>query len=375
MMKKICFLLAVFAFLFTSCKKDTQFGTGDEFTFVNGRCAVDLGLPSGLKWATCNIGATQPEDFGKYYAWGEVGKKGNYTEDNSDTYGKSINDFSGNPEYDVATAKWGEGWRMPTKDDFQELLDNCIWNKVTQNGVEGHRVTGPNGNSIFLPYAGNKGGPYYKMNSFYWSSTPCDGTCCAYGLEISYYGNNYDNYEERYYGMSVRAVTGVSGDAPNEGEIPEEEETPDNPNEEETYSYVDLGLPSGLKWATCNIGATSPEDYGIGYAWDQWKYSGDHRVPTNSEMNELRNYCTWQWTTINGVSGYNVTGTNGNSIFLPAAGYWDGSIPSYVGSRGYYWTSTPYGEYYAYGLKFDVVSNSIFNDLRTLSCSVRTVKE
>ncbi len=368
MMKKICFLLAIFAFLFISCKKDTQFETGDELTFVNGRSAVDLGLPSGLKWATCNIGATQPEDFGKYYAWGEISKKGNYTEDNSDTYGKTINDFSGDAEYDVATAKWGEGWRMPTKDDFQELLDNCTCVKVTQNGVEGYKVIGINGNSIFLPLAGYKGYSHYDYYNIYWSSTPGYGVNYAWGISL---GSKYLTLttHERYYGMCVRAVTGISSDIPND----EDEETPENPNEEETYSYVDLGLPSGLKWAACNIGATSPEDYGIHYAWDQWKYSGDHRVPTLEEMNELRNECTWKWTTINGVYGHNVTGPNGNSIFLPAGGYWEGSISNYVGSKGFYWTSTPYGDYYAYGLKFDIISNSIFNDSRTLSGTVRTV--
>ena len=92
---------------------------------LNGHEWVDLGLPSGTKWATCNIGTSTPSGYGNYYAWGETSTKSSYTEANSRTYGKNISDFSGNTYYDAATANWGSGWRMPTYKEFQELKEKC----------------------------------------------------------------------------------------------------------------------------------------------------------------------------------------------------------------------------------------------------------
>lgn len=122
--------------------------------------AVDLGLPSGTKWASYNVGATKPEEFGGYYAWGETEVKDSYTNDNyqyKDTYqelGRNIC-FT---DYDVAHVKWGDAWRMPTGTEFNELWNNCNHTWTTVNGVNGMRLTGSNGNSIFLPAAGN----YYE---------------------------------------------------------------------------------------------------------------------------------------------------------------------------------------------------------------------
>lgn len=87
---------------------------------INGHEWVDLGLPSGTRWATCNVGATKPEQPGGLYAWGETATKTSYMPSNGKTYGKNMDDISGNATYDVATAKWGKGWRMPTKDEFDE---------------------------------------------------------------------------------------------------------------------------------------------------------------------------------------------------------------------------------------------------------------
>ena len=106
---------------------------------------VDLGLPSGLKWATCNVGATSPEDYGNYYAWGETTTKESYNESNYTIYGQQISDFSGNATYDAARANWGGPWRMPTQTEMQELIDNCTWTWTSQSGVNGCKVTGPNG--------------------------------------------------------------------------------------------------------------------------------------------------------------------------------------------------------------------------------------
>ena len=135
---------------------------------------VDLGL--SVKWATCNIGATSPEGYGHYFAWGETYTKSCCHEDYSATYGKAIDDFSGNAQYDAARAIWGEGWRIPTKAEFKELRDKCEWTWTTQNGRNGYKITSKiNGNSIFLPAAGSQ----YLYDSVdknergnYWTSTP-----------------------------------------------------------------------------------------------------------------------------------------------------------------------------------------------------------
>jgi hypothetical protein len=149
---------------------------------------VDLGLPSGLKWATCNVGASTPGAYGNYYAWGETSTKSNYGYGNSASYGKSWSDIGGNSSRDAARANWGGRWRMPTKAEFEALKDNCTWTWTTQNGNRGYKVTGPNGNSIFLPAAGSRGGDtlYYDgEDGYYWSSTPYErGTDRAFLLSF-----------------------------------------------------------------------------------------------------------------------------------------------------------------------------------------------
>ena len=186
---------------------------------TNGHEYVDLGLPSGLKWATCSVGASKPEDYGNYYAWGETETKDTYDYDNSLTYGLSISelesqgyiDGKGNltPAHDAVTANWGGAWRMPTKAEFEELKNNCSWKWTTQNGVNGYKVTGTNGNSIFLPAAGFRfGSSLYRAGSsgYYWSSTP--GESYSYSAWNLYFNSSeYDMYDNsRYYGRSVRPV-------------------------------------------------------------------------------------------------------------------------------------------------------------------------
>ena len=143
------------------------------------------------------------------------------------------------------------------------------------------------------------------------------------------------------------------------------------------HEYVDLALPSGLKWATCNAGASSPEGYGNYYTFDEacdLTWGGTWRTPTKAEFEELRNACSWKWTTQNNVYGYKVTGTNGNSIFLPAAGYRSGSSISNAGSRGYYWSSTP-SEYDSYYLYFHSDAHYMNDDYSKSGQSVRPVLE
>ena len=124
---------------------------------IGGYGYVDLGL--SVKWATCNVGAKSPEDYGSYFAWGETTKKDTYTKENSKTKGKSFGDISGNSAYDAARANWGSTWRLPTKAECQELIDNCTWTLTTYNGKKGYKVVSKkNNNSIFLPAAGGRYG-------------------------------------------------------------------------------------------------------------------------------------------------------------------------------------------------------------------------
>ena len=179
---------------------------------INGHEYVDLGLPSGVKWATCNVGASKPEEYGNYYAWGETSTKSSYTENNSVTYGKNFSDIGGNPAYDVARKQWGSPWRLPTKAEFNELLNNCTWTWTEQNGIKGCKVTSKkNGNSIFLPAAGWRDGTslYYKgIHGCYWSSTPRESSSSsAYYLDFNSV-SHCTYWNRRYFGQSVRPVSG-----------------------------------------------------------------------------------------------------------------------------------------------------------------------
>ena len=189
---------------------------------------VDLGLPSGLLWATCNVGAARPENYGDYFAWGETQPKETYNwttyqycNGSSNTLTKycNISSYGYNgftddlttllPEDDAATANWGEGWRMPTQAEFQELLDNTTVTWTTQNGVNGRLFTASNGNSLFLPAAGFRYGSDLDdagSYGYYWSSSLYTGSprgAWALGFYSDYYfmGSYY-----RYCGQSVRPV-------------------------------------------------------------------------------------------------------------------------------------------------------------------------
>lgn len=174
---------------------------------INGHEWVDLGL--SVKWATCNVGASTPSDYGNYYAWGETFTKSSYSGDNCATFNKSIDDISGNPDYDTARANWGGPWRMPTRSEFKELIEECTWTWTTQDGHTGYKVTGPNGNSLFLPAAGVCSGTssgYAGVGGVYWSSTPDSDVQNAYYL---YFGNEelYIIQYVRCDGQSVRPVS------------------------------------------------------------------------------------------------------------------------------------------------------------------------
>ncbi len=174
---------------------------------INGHVYVDLGL--SVKWAACNVGASSPEDYGNYYAWGETETKTEYTVANSKTFGKTMGDISGNPQYDAARASRGGTWRMPTKAEFDELRDKCKWEWTTQGGKKGSRVTGPSGNSIFLPAAGwRSGSALYGADTGgnYWSSAPDSSTDDAYRLHFNS-GRRGTYWFYRYNGFPVRPVS------------------------------------------------------------------------------------------------------------------------------------------------------------------------
>lgn len=132
-------------------KDGTSEDDADEDDSSSGAKAVDLGLPSGTKWADRNVGASSPEDYGDYFAWGETKPKDKYTTQNCSTYDTHNPSFS-----DAAKANWGDNWKTPNTTQIKELIDKCKWVQTSQNGVNGYLVTGTNGNSIFLPAGGFK---------------------------------------------------------------------------------------------------------------------------------------------------------------------------------------------------------------------------
>ena len=199
-------------------------GSGGETSYTscpdaNHPHLIDLGLPSGTKWACCNVGASTPEGYGNYYAWGETQPKSVYNWDTyqygyynyDDDYSHLVNigsDIAGTG-YDAATANWGAPWHMPTLTQIQELRNNCTSVWTTQNGVNGRKFTGPNGGTIFLPAAG------YRWSSelddagsygYYWSSALYESSPnFAYELDF-YSGYASWDFDNRNYGRSVRPV-------------------------------------------------------------------------------------------------------------------------------------------------------------------------
>ena len=157
---------------------------------TSGHDWVDLGLPSGTLWATCNVGSNIPEGYGDHFAWGETESKDTYiyktykyytlrkiTKYNTDTF-RGLNGFTDNlivlqPDDDAATTNWGNDWCMPTKDQWEELLDNTSYIGTAQNGVNGMLFTAKNGKSLFLPASGTgwHGLGLVGKVGHYWSSS------------------------------------------------------------------------------------------------------------------------------------------------------------------------------------------------------------
>ena len=336
---------------------------------------VDLGLPSGNLWAKCNLGASSPEAYGDYYAWGEVEPKQEYTKSNHKWYKEGApsqgftkyNNEDGKltleDEDDAVIQKLGNGWRTPTLADFRELTNQkyTTIEKTTLNGVAGYQITSKkNKKSIFIPCAGFKNSEKPQTRAI--SDDESVAVCMTNLRRIdnmvynawtfAFQNDRIGRYgKRRPDGISIRPVKGPGVPVPN--------------------NCVDLGLASGLLWAKCNLGTTEPTELGDYYAWGETstkkKYYSDnykhfkidggikvlkynekdgktvldlnddaaranigagYRIPTKEDWEELLEDCKWEavTTTLSEIidpsqtkviARWKVTGPSGNSIVLP----------------------------------------------------------
>lgn len=341
--------------------------------------AVDLGLPSGLKWAKFNIGANAPEEHGGYFAWGETTEKNVYSwgwylcqQSECGTWAdpfiknyQSAGTYILGPAYDAAHIQWGGRWRMPTEDDFKELKENCSCEKTTVNGVSGYRYTGWNGNSIFLPDGKIKNGTNLTSDLFkcaYWTSF-----CMYYSISTAqqasaFAPNGNLSKIDRAYGLAIRPVNDAATGSNIDGyvvhrtdgavdyytfqEVDHIEaylEKEYDPNAPSDGDYIDLGLPSGIKWASCNLGGVNPWDFGdyyTGYSayMQEVAVPEGYSIPGSANFEELIENCEVKTVTYNNVQGNMFTSKiNGNKIFLPFAGWYDDDR-NYNSYDGRYWS-------------------------------------
>lgn len=176
---------------------------------VTAGAVVDLGL--SVYWCSCNVGAEAPEEYGDYFAWGETKSKSSYNQANYSYYDSNkaqymdIGDNISGTAYDAATVNLGNDWKMPTKEQLQELIDKCTWEWTQINGINGYKVTGANGNSIFLP-----AGEYNKRSQagsmiYYDSGTKSD---LQYRTQL--FGNSMNYHmstSPKYHGFTIRPIT------------------------------------------------------------------------------------------------------------------------------------------------------------------------
>ena len=358
--------------------------------------AVDLGLPSGLKWAKFNIGANAPEEHGGYFAWGETTEKNVYSwgwylcqQSECGTWAdpfiknyQSAGTYILGPAYDAAHIQWGGRWRMPTQDDLNELKENCSCEKTTVNGVSGYRYTGWNGNSIFLPDGQIKNGPNLTSDLFkcaYWTSY-CMCISHSYSQQASAFAPNGNLSKiDRAYGLAIRPVNDASTGSDIDGyvvhrtdgavdyytfqEVDHIEaylEKEYDPNAPSDGDYIDLGLPSGIKWASCNLGGVNPWDFGNYYSgysayMQEVAVPEGYSIPGSGNFEELIENCEVKTVTYNNVQGNMFTSKiNGNKIFLPFAGWYDDDR-NYNSYDGRYWSfsrkaAAGYNNYFHYFL-------------------------
>ena len=192
-------IISVVVCVFLSCEKDS------EIVFSLAGVPVDLGL--SVKWASCNVGANSPEDYGDYFAWGEVIPKNEFS---SEGYLYKDKPKILPPHADAATVNWGGAWRMPTDAEMTELREQCTWTWTSQHFVMGYKVTSKsNGNSIFLPAAGSRHDSLLNNAGYhgnYWSSS-LNTVEPLLAWELHFHsGSVYRNCYHREFGLSVRPV-------------------------------------------------------------------------------------------------------------------------------------------------------------------------
>ena len=368
----------------------------------------------------------EDNDTGNGYSWSDY-EHANGTASTVKNIGSNI----AGTKYDVATDWWGNDWSLPTKAQWDELVAKCTFKAATVDGESGYTVTGPNGKSIFLPFLGYSadgdfGGGGFTL-AYYWSSeVDASNARNANALYIKNDGTKKTTVILRRTGVNVRAVRTASTTTPqyamgdvnhdgvisvidasliteyvlgntpavffvanadvnNDGSISVTDVSKiveivlggSGPVTPPTHEYVDLGLTSKTLWATCNVGATSPEGYGNYYAWGETKpkstyswatyqycngssssvvdlgnsiagtaydaatanWGSEWVMPTVVQIVELLNQCKLSLATVNGEKGLNLTGPNGKSIFFPMTGYKDGGSLIKAGEQTYLWSS------------------------------------
>lgn len=369
--------------------------------------AVDLGL--SVKWASWNMGATEPSEDGCYIGWGNIDET-HYTasvpklSEQAPTY-----NFAGDARYDMATAEWGKGWCTPTVAQCQELANlNWVYSaSYLGTGRAGWVITAENGNSIFLPSSGwmNNTNTHKDGTTWmYWTSElRYNATLGQRAMYAAFYAGNGvvgSGAEMTGVYMPLRPVFVESGSEP---DVPADDES------DEAGKAVDLGL--SVRWADRNVGAASAADYGEYFAWGETKAKDDYspanyeggqitddaiggteydvarnrwkgawRMPSKKEMDELIEKCDWTWTYQNAVPGYLVKSKRdaSKSIFLPAAGYKYGTSISREGSAGFYWTDYIYVQRsdraFAETLEFDESSMDHTYNTCAYGLTIRPVK-
>lgn len=227
-MKKIFYALmtSVIALCGTGCSSSEESVSGQ----LEGHNYVDLGLPSGTLWATCNLGATQPEENGAYYAWGETTPKSefewtNYKYGNGEAESRiKMTKYCSHEKKgvvdniqlldstdDAASVSWNGKWRIPTKEEWEELLDGCTWEWVKNykgSGLDMKKGTSKsNGKTILFPFSGYYNGTaFFNNSSAFWSSTQkADNGLYAYFVRMLTHNQNMNN-GHRKQGMTIRAV-------------------------------------------------------------------------------------------------------------------------------------------------------------------------
>lgn len=314
---------------------------GDEYPFV------DLGL--SVLWAKYNLGAIKETEHGDYFSWKDIHNNSLFSICSTEKCKIDISGYYN--KQDVILGSCSPDIRMPSLQDFTELIRNCQWERSVIDGVNGYKVIGKNGNHIFLPISGSidkSGNNSVNHYGQYLSSSYQNDNVDHY-LLLRYYENEYKIYEYNdglTTGRTIRPV--IDRVYYKQNTIAKPLEVIRKPE------FVDLGL--SVKWALFNLGANKPEEFGDYFAWgaltpktdspysdisytelnskkiikdDNLTLENDvvalrlgngYRMPTSKEIEEFETKCSFTWKQLNGIWGCYCKGPNGNSIFLPAAG-------------------------------------------------------